>query len=492
MSETRELEQYIGISVEDRALLRRLLEVAEPEIPAIIENFYAAIQRSAARGVLQDEAQVQRLKSTLCGWIRETLSGPHDDAYWERHTRIGRTHVRVGLSHRYVFAALNLIRGDLQRTAHALLPGEECMQVCLALNRQLDLELAVMSSTYMQAHEDVQLRSLQDLIIRSMPVTILCLDGGGRVTAATRPSARLFGDNAEIGRHYEAFLPSDLVEAADLPSMVGQCLSTGQELSVPRVVLGEGPLARHFRISIVPLHHELARLLLHIEETSEAVQAEARAQQAESLARIGSLAANVAHEIRNPLTAISTTLQVISGSFPAEDRRKAILGKVGEQVLRLDRLVSDLLGYARKAVPQPRRLDLMELCREARTAAGVEAELAGSSALVVADPGMVSQILINLLQNARDAGGGVRIQVEGGRVGVIDGGPGAPVDLGEKIFEPFVTTKTRGTGLGLAISRKLADAMQGSLKWRLPIAVELEDLGPGPGACFTLSLPLAG
>jgi signal transduction histidine kinase len=492
MSEVQELEQYIGIGSDDIVLLQRLQQVAEPDIPTIVDNFYRAILASAARQVLQDEAQVQRLKLTLRRWISEMLTGPHDDAYWERHTRIGRTHVRVGLQHRYVFAALNLIRGDLQRIAHDRMPPEECMQVCLSLNRQLDLELAVMSSTYMQAHEDIQLRSLQDLIIRSMPVTILCLDGSGKVTAATRPSARLFGDNAEIGRHYEDFLPSDLVEAADLPSLVGQCLATGQELSMPRVVLGEGASARHFRISIVPLHHELARLLLHVEETSEAVQAEARAQQAESLARIGSLAANVAHEIRNPLTAISSTLQVISGSFPAEDRRKAILGKVGEQVLRLDRLVSDLLGYSRKPVPRPQRLDLMDLCREAVTAAGVEAELAGSSGLVVADPGMVNQILVNLLQNGRDAGGALRIQVEPGAVLVIDGGPGVPVDLCEKIFEPFVTTKTRGTGLGLAISRKLADAIQGSLKWRLPTAVELGELGRGPGACFTLRLPMAG
>lgn len=491
MSDWQELEQYIGISAEDRLRLQCLLVVAEPQLPRIVQNFYAAVLRSPARLVLQDEAQVQRLTLTLERWIRETLAGPHDEAHWERHTRIGKTHVRVGLPHRYVFGAMNLVRRDLQEIAHAHFPSQECTSICLALNRQLDLELAVMSSTYMQAHEDVQLRSLQDVIVRSMPVTILCLDGSGRVTAATRPSARLFGDGAEIGRHYETFFPPDLLEAADLPSLVGQCLSTGQELSVPRVVLGEGIHARHFRISIVPLEHELARLLLHIEETSEAVQAEGRAQQAEALARIGSLAANVAHEIRNPLTAISATLQVIGSSFPVDDRRKVILGKVGEQVLRLDRLVSDLLGYSRKAVPRPQRVDLLSLSREAANAASVEVELIGSSPLVLADPEMVNQILVNLLQNARDAGGGVRMWVEAGSVRVIDGGPGVPVDLCEKIFEPFVTTKTRGTGLGLAISRKLADAMQGSLSWSLPSAEEKEGLGAGPGACFTLKLPLA-
>ena len=492
MQEWQDLIHYVGFDAEDERLLQQLLTVADPELPRIIDSFYAAVLRSPARNVLENDAQIERLKVTLNLWIRDFLRGPHDDAYWERRSRIGRTHVRIGLPHRYVFGAMNLIRQDLMEIAILNFSSEEANRISHAVARLADLELAVMSSTYMDAHEAIQLRSLQELIIRSMPVTILCLDSGGRVTAATRPSARLFGEKAELGLHYEAFLPPDLLEAADLPTLLGRCLATGEELSVPRIVLGAGPEARHFRLSIVPLEHELARMLVHLEETTDVVQAEARAHQAEALARIGSLAANVAHEIRNPLTAISTTLQVISNSMPPEDRRKMILGKVGDQVLRLDRLVSDLLGYARKAVPRPQRVSLLDLVQEASVAAGVAIALEGTPALVLADPQFVSQILVNLLQNSRDAAGPegrVRAVFSASGVAIEDNGPGVPVDLREKIFEPFVTTKTRGTGLGLAISRKLAESMGGSLGWRPALWPEA---GPGPGARFELRLPAGG
>lgn len=482
MQEWQDLSNYVNFNAQDEALLQKLASCIQSEIPCIVDNFYEAVLRSSAKDVLQDEAQVDRLKITLIQWIHDFLMGPHDDAYWERRTRIGRTHVKVGLPHRYVFSAMNLIRQDLVAAAKRHFSSDEVWQVCHAVARLADIEMAVMSSTYMEAHEAIQLRSLQDLIVRSMPVTILCLDASGRVTAATRPSARLFGENAELGVHYEAFLPPDLIEAADLPTIVGRCLATGEEVTVPRVVLGSGHHTRHFRLSAVPLEHELARLLLHLEETTDVVQAEARAQQAEALARIGSLAANVAHEIRNPLTAISSTLQVIGNSMPSEDRRKVILGKVGEQVIRLDRLVSDLLGYSRKAVPKLQKIHLLELLEDASTAAGVPIEIEGDPEIVEGDQQFILQILVNLLQNARDAAGPegqVRAVFGQGMVAIVDNGPGVPEDLREKIFEPFVTTKTRGTGLGLAISRKLAEAMGGSLVWAQPIS---------QGAAFELRL----
>ena len=101
------------------------------------------------------------------------------------------------------------------------------------------------------------------------------------------------------------------------------------------------------------------------------VQAEARLRQAENLARIGGLAAHMAHEISNPLAAISATLQVIVGSLPQDDRRKAILGKVQEQVHRLDRLVTDLLGFARPAQVKLNPVAMKDLARDAAVQAGV-------------------------------------------------------------------------------------------------------------------------
>jgi signal transduction histidine kinase len=225
----------------------------------------------------------------------------------------------------------------------------------------------------------------------------------------------------------------------------------------------------------------------------DAVQAESRALQSEALARIGSLAANVAHEIRNPLTAISATLQVIGASLDASDRRKPILTKVQEQVLRLDRLVSDLLGYARPVEPQSRRVGLGSVVREALAQAGVPARLLEAESVeVVADPQLVQQIIVNLLQNARDAAGGegqIEVRVgPGPAIEIADDGPGVSVEVTAKLFEPFVTTKMRGTGLGLAISRKLAESMGGALAWD-PRRGQGCAPGRGPGALFRLTLP---
>ena len=485
----QELMNWVGFGLEDEVRLQNLLLLVEPELVRITDRFYEAIQRSAAVSVLQDEAQVIRLKGTLRVWIREMLAGPHGEAYWERRRRIGQTHVRVGLAHRYVFPAMDLIRRDLIQIAIKNFGPEGAILYCHSLSQIIDIELAIMSSTYMAAHEHVQLRSLQDLIIGNMPVTILCIGDDGRVTAATRPSSRLFGSSAEVGRRYEDFLPADLIEAADLPSLLGRALATDETIDIPRILVGSGAEARQFRLVVVPLRHELARLLLHIEEVTEVVRAESRAQQAESLARIGTLAANIAHEIRNPLTAISTTLQVISGTLPAEDRRRQILGKVGEQVQRLDRLVSDLLGYARKATPRLRAVCPAEIAQEAISIAGVNAAVEGDSPPVTADDQFLTHILVNLLQNARDADPAqpLRLQLSPGSIAVIDSGPGVPAHILPRLFEPFHTTKTRGTGLGLAISRKLAESMDGRLIHRLPSPPP----APGPGACFEIILPLA-
>lgn len=488
----REMKRYIEFSEEDAARLAALLPLVEPELGPIIDRFYDQIERfPSAAAVLEGPAQVERLKQTLRDFIRDMLQGPHDDAYFLRHRRIGRVHVRVGLPERYVFTAMSCIRQDVCEVAIRNLPPAEVWPTCHAISRVTDLALAVMSSTYLEAHEERRLRTLQDLIIENMPVTVLCLDVDGRVTSATRPSARLFGSEIDRGRHFEAFLPGALVEAADLHTHVGRALATGHEITVPRVVVDDDGTQRHFRFTLVPLEHELARLLLHVEELTDVVHAEQRLQQAEGLARIGSLAAHLAHEIRNPLAAISATLQVIVGSLPTDDRRKGILSKVQVQVHRLDRLVSDLLGYARPTRVKLGPVDLPVLAAEAVRQAGVPAIVQDAGATpATGDLQYLQQVLTNLLQNARDALAEAERPAEGAifvRLGpgpvieVEDTGPGVPAEVRERLFEPFVTSKTKGTGLGLAISRKLVRAMGGELSL-VPASAG------GPGACFQVQL----
>ncbi len=483
-----EMKAYVGFGEDDCARLRSFAPHVERNVNPIVDNFYAKVQASpGAFSVLSGPEQIARLKQTLCRFIVEMFTGKYDEDYYNMRRRIGHVHVKVGLPERYVFTAMNVIRNDLCDLVLSVESGEQAHLLLKSIARITDLELAVMSSTYLEAHEERQLRTLQDLIVRNLPVTVLCLDGHGRVTSATRPSARLFSAQNVQGKHYEEYLPTALIDAADLPTHLGRALATGHEITIPRVVYGDGNDARLFRITLVPLNHELARVLLHIEELTDVVRSEQRLHQAEALARIGSLAAHLAHEIRNPLAAISATLQVIVGSLAQDDRRKVILDKVREQVHRLDRLVTDLLGYARPARAEVRVVDLQQLVDDAVSQAGVPVTVRfAQPVFVYADPQYLQQVLVNLFQNSRDAlneaglplQGRIRVVTDGrGAIIVEDDGPGIPSEVASRMFEPFVTSKIKGTGLGLAISQKLVSSMGGEMEW----------LSHRAGAAFRLS-----
>ncbi|RME27725.1 MAG: sensor histidine kinase, partial [Deltaproteobacteria bacterium] len=198
--------------------------------------------------------------------------------------------------------------------------------------------------------------------------------------------------------------------------------------------------------------------------------------------------------IRNPIAGISGTLQVIVNGMDAEDGRAVILGRVQEQVHRLDRLVRDLLQYSRPCELAFAPTTLRSLAEEGLRQAAVDAELEVlTDHELLTDAGAVQQILVNLLQNARDAAGDtgwVGLRVGPGReLWVMDDGPGVPHELRDTLFRPFVSSKAKGTGLGLAICERRAQEVGGTL-----------DLVHGPmswpegrhrGAAFRLRLPAA-
>src|SRR5262249_30688858 len=132
------------------AALRRLHPFAEPHFPRIAGLFYERLhEHEQARRVITSLAQVERLQTTLQLWMHLLLLGPWDDAYYQKRARIGRIHVEIGLSQRYMFGSMNLIRVELQRIAAAALPRDEAVR--LALPRILDLELAIMLETFGEA-----------------------------------------------------------------------------------------------------------------------------------------------------------------------------------------------------------------------------------------------------------------------------------------------------------------------------------------------------
>ncbi len=216
------------------------------------------------------------------------------------------------------------------------------------------------------------------------------------------------------------------------------------------------------------------------------------------LAAIGEVAAVIAHEIRNPLTAISSAIQVIGQEMRPDEPRKEILGEILNEVRRLDGKVNDLLIYARPSLPARELVDPLKLIRTTVRLISDEPRFKNIRIVVRGprdlpafpmDPGQIQQVIVNLVLNATQAmnrSGEIRIaarRLEGGglEMSVEDTGPGVPQEIAEEIFRPFFTTRAGGTGLGLAISRKIVESHGGALH-----------LGraPGGGARLVITLPV--
>jgi signal transduction histidine kinase len=221
-------------------------------------------------------------------------------------------------------------------------------------------------------------------------------------------------------------------------------------------------------------------------------------RKSEHLAALGRMLAGVAHEIRNPLTAIRSTVQLWE-RLPDRARTPESLAAVVAAVDRLDGLVGRLLLFARSGQEGRRAADLygvvaetLELIR-ARAAAQkveVESDLAGDLPPVAGAHQVISQVVLNLLTNALQAmpeGGALSCRTRRARSGLVellvgDTGPGIPGELRDRIFEPFFTTRPDGTGLGLALCREVARQQGGD------VTLEPE---AGPGATVLLTLPPA-
>jgi len=218
--------------------------------------------------------------------------------------------------------------------------------------------------------------------------------------------------------------------------------------------------------------------------------------QKERLTSLGRLSTVIAHEIRNPLMIIKSSLHVLRRADGGAEATREAIADIDEEVVRLNRIVNEVLDFARPITFELTAADLNALCRESAdaamasgTGAGIALHLDQAVPEITTDPERLRIALVNLLVNARhavngDGEGGVSLttSVEGDRARIViaDRGMGiAPADL-PHVFDPYFTTKRGGTGLGLPIAKNIVEGLSGT------ITVSSD---PGRGTQIQLAFP---
>ncbi|RMG99307.1 MAG: response regulator [Deltaproteobacteria bacterium] len=336
---------------------------------------------------------------------------------------------------------------------------------------------------------EANLRALVDTV----QALLVVLDEDGRVLQANPAASRTVGEPAGdiVGRHWidEFVAPEDRTAAH---AAFATCLSEGHADHEHRIVTratADGRTAPRTHVvqwawTSVPAEGG-RRVFASGLDVTELRAYQRRAALSEKLAAVGTLAAGLAHEIRNPLNAAHLQLQLLerrAAKTDPEGRLADIARTVQGEIDRLSRLVDDFLRFARPAPLRPSPIDLSELVNHVLELERPAFDDAGARLNFEAEPEVriegdrekLTQLVFNLVRNAREAVGDrqgtvtvrVRPRADGAAIEVRDDGPGIPPELHDRIFEPFFSTKEGGTGLGMAICHSVVGLHGGEITAR--------------------------
>jgi two-component system sensor histidine kinase FlrB len=365
------------------------------------------------------------------------------------------------------FAMFNQVSAELTQAYEAL-------QVRAT---SLTQELAVANGELRRQYQEKEALSERlSSLLDALPAGVVLLDSSAIVVAVNPAAMAIFGADV-VGRHW-----GDVVRASLEPTMaVGEWLHGDARLSI-----GESALP------------SAGGKILLIHDVTAAHRMKAELERNQRLAAMGEMAASLAHQLRTPLAAALLYTSNLGQAGVSDDARARFSEKATGQLRRLERLIQDVLLFARGESIGRDVIPVSDLLVEAAQTVeplmrehGFEfaSDDACEGAVIVGSRKALFGALVNLLENAMQA------TVEGGKIclfgnrrgdlvaiGVRDSGPGITREMQARIFEPFFTTKGQGTGLGLAIALGVARAHGGT--------IELFS-EPGDGAEFVITLPVA-
>jgi two-component system sensor histidine kinase PilS (NtrC family) len=396
------------------------------------------------------------------------------------------------------FASVVLLGLDVWRALEGSIGGAQIVQTgIVGFGYFATVGIAVALGRYTKASEDLaaqrgidvaNLEQVNRLIIQDMQDGVLVVDLNGVVRGHNAQVTRLLGG---FGRMRGG------MRLAEFSSTLHDYWRRWQDdFTIPLPAFKVDVTQRLLRVRLVRIGSGLnGGTLIYLEDLG---RAQTEAQQMK-LAAMGRLTASIAHEVRNPLSAINQAAQLLEEDGTVAPEGQRLLAMIRNNSKRIDRIVGEVLQLNRRDRQQPETIALADFLRnlvdeivQAENIAPGSVQIAIPEELVVIfDRGHFNQILWNLVRNAwqhcQKKEASVHIAARAGYMGdavifeLADDGPGIPAELRGQIFEPFFTTRPGGTGLGLYIARELADAN----------GATLELLPKSPGAHFRMTLKRA-
>ncbi|BEH10994.1 MULTISPECIES: nitrogen fixation sensor histidine kinase GnfL [Geobacter] len=348
-------------------------------------------------------------------------------------------------------------------------------------------------------------------VIDSVGDGVIVIDLDGRIALMNPAAEEITGISRRqaVGHRFALVFHREEV----LREMVGKTASSGMTISDhENIVIRKLKQLTPVSATTFPLmlpHGETTGTILVLRDITSIRELEDAVRNADRLSTLGTLAAGLAHEIKNPLGGIKGAAQLLELELPTESELRDNVRIMLKEVERVNRIVEELLALASPRGLQLSKVNLHKvigdiLTLQKRSTEGknvaFQQQFDPSIPPILADEGLLTQLFLNLVKNAMEAvddGGCIRVASrvisdysmtqKGERrsrmvaIDVADDGPGIQPEQLEQLFTPFFTTKTKGTGLGLAICQKIVTEHRGMIK------VESD---PGKGTTFTVMLPL--
>ena len=331
---------------------------------------------------------------------------------------------------------------------------------------------------------------------------IVVIDSRGRIEAFNAAAERMFGytERELLGTNISALMPEPHRSHHD--GYLHRYLDTGE-----KKIIGVGRAVNGMRRDgqVFPVHLSVGEFTVDgemhftgiLHDLSRRTELEERLREATALARLGEMAAVIAHEVKNPLAAVRGAVQVIGSRLGAQTNDAAIIKEIIGRLDALNDLIQDLLVFARPPAPKRVRVDVRLLVESVATLLkrdpafqSLDIPISGDAVHADADPNLLTISIQNLLINAAQAQqgrGDVRVTLsrQGPSIKIViaDSGPGLPPEIRAALFRPFKTTKARGTGLGMATAKRLIESQSGQIDVQCPA---------GGGTTVTILVPAAG